>query len=127
MEKSTFITLSAVGLTLFVVIIGTLGIKLQDRDRITEKTVGTYATGNFSDSKYIVLDMEGKAYHYKQYDMMFKGTYEDLEDTVYIENEEEKHALVHVDQKLYMYEEGDDEVICYEKITDTPTFMNVNP
>ena len=93
---------------------------------------GTYCTntepGGTEKNDYVVLRMDGKTYdRYQQLGKVASGTYKLFEDGIYSFRGEGKKKgegyLVLREKNLYVLQ--DDRIVKYEKISDTPSYINV--
>lgn len=90
-------------------------------------TVGTYCTNNMMlDGEYLVLDREGMYCRYVQFGGIFeRGTYaEDGQRQYALSSDEGEHtSVLIVDDTAYLFSGGG--LTAYSKISDVPTFINV--
>lgn len=98
---------------------------------ITEIT-GTYITADnqLEDAEYLVLKSDGTYLHYKQYKVLQEGTYETDEYIKYrckLYNNESCFGQILADADgIYLIDEKEDH-LRFEKISETPTYINIAP
>lgn len=88
-------------------------------------TTGTYMYGQqIADPSYIVLTEDGNYYNYKQFEMLDEDRYSIDESGIVTLQDSEQKIIICVEDKLYCIESGN--TFVYEKVSDSPTFINVN-
>lgn len=98
---------------------------------ITEIT-GTYITADnqLEDAEYLVLKSDGTYLHYKQYKVLHEGTYETDEYIQYrykLYNNESCFGQILADADgIYLIDEKEDH-LRFEKISETPAYINIAP
>lgn len=86
---------------------------------------GTYMYGQqVADPSYIVLTEDGNYYNYKQFEMLDEDQYSIDESGIVTLQDSEQETIICVEDKLYYIES--DNTLVYEKVSDSPTFINVN-
>ena len=98
---------------------------------ITEIT-GTYITADnqLEDAEYLALRSDGTYLHYKQYKVLHEGTYETDEYIQYrykLYNNESCFGQILADADgIYLIDEKEDH-LRFEKISETPAYINIAP
>ena len=98
---------------------------------ITEIT-GTYITADnqLENAEYLVLKSDGTYLHYRQYKVLHEGTYETDEYIQYrykLYNNESCFGQILTDADgIYLINEKEDH-LRFEKISETPTYINIAP
>ena len=98
---------------------------------ITEIT-GTYITADnqLEDAEYLALRSDGTYLHYKQYKVLHEGTYETDEYIQYrykLYNNESCFGQILADADgIYLISEKEDH-LRFEKISETPAYINIAP
>ncbi len=92
---------------------------------------GTYATspGAPGGGEYLVFDSDGQFWHYRQFEMLDRGTYAaaDREKQIYELNGEagRDYSVVCTAEGVYFFRPDENQVGYFEKMSDVPTFINV--
>lgn len=87
---------------------------------------GTYQNENILDPEYFVFS-EGEFYRYKQFQLLDKGTYEKIYDNVYIlKSSHIDEYIVYSNEKFHFYDRDKNHIMLYSKISNIPTFINVD-
>lgn len=98
-----------------------------DQPASAHHTVGTYCTNSMMlDGEYLVFDQEGRYCRYVQFGGIFeRGTYaEDGQGQYALSSDEGEHtSVLIVDDTAYLFSGGG--LTAYPKMSDVPTFINV--
>lgn len=91
--------------------------------------VGTYCTGDEkNDGEYLAFQNDETYIHYKQFNVLSKGTYIKEENNIYTLKTDEQlneYQIVFSDGVVYCC--GSNSIIkVYKKISDTPVLININ-
>lgn len=87
---------------------------------------GTYQNENMLDPEYFVFS-DGEFYRYKQFQLLDKGTYENIYDNVYIiKSHNIDEYIVYSNDEFHFYDRANDYVIKYSKISNVPTYINID-
>ncbi len=88
---------------------------------------------NGPNTQYFVFDREGKFYKYKQLGVLEKGTYKNTHDDVYLISLKDEngdninyHIVYNTSEHLYFYDNKEDDIFKFSRISDIPTFLNVH-
>ncbi|WP_053957328.1 hypothetical protein [Inediibacterium massiliense] len=69
----------------------------------------------------------GKFYRYRQFELMEKGTYENIDDHVYIlKGDHIDECIIYTNERFYFYDRKENDVIKFLKVSDVPTFINIH-
>lgn len=86
-----------------------------------------------SNAQYFVFDGEGKFYKYKQLGVLEKGTYKNTHDDVYLITLKDEngdninyHIVYNTSEHLYFYDNKEDDIFKFSRISDIPAFFNVH-
>lgn len=112
---------------LFVSIFFNIKLKSQlDRFTTIRNIRGTYKNENVPDPEYFVFS-DGEFYRYKQFQLLDKGTYENIYDNVYIiKSDNIDEYIIYSNDKFHFYDRNNDYVIKYSKISNVPTYINID-
>ena len=89
--------------------------------------IGTFM--RFTDKnerEYIVLDQDGNAWKYKQENMLDKGVYGEEDGIITIEGDDSTSVGVYANYAIYLFDQTNNEVLTYKKISNAAVFVNVN-
>lgn len=120
------LTAGAIAVLLYVVI--AQGVQIRELKKLTEmKIEGTYATSNFpgAESEYIVLKGDNVCSSYMQLEPVEDGTYKLEGRTITMEFPDVTLCAVHADGQLYVFSQEDTSVLTFQKLSDTPVYVNV--
>jgi hypothetical protein len=79
-----------------------------------------------SNTQYFVF-RKGKFYRYIQFDIMEEGTYKNIHDNVYIlKGDNIDDYIIYTNESFYFYDRKENDVFKFLKISDVPTFINVD-
>lgn len=88
--------------------------------------IGTYQYGNTFDPEYFVFS-EGEFYRYKQFQLLDKGTYENIYDNVYIlKSDNIDEYIIYSNEGFHFYDRKRNNILLYSKISNVPTFVNID-
>jgi len=101
-----------------------------DRFLLTSNIWGTYRVENSGgpnpDAEYFVFTYNNSYYKYKQFEVLDKGTFENIYDNVYIlKSENTDEYIVYSDKRFHFYDRERNTVIPFTKISDNPLFINI--
>lgn len=89
--------------------------------------VGTYTTfnGPGGGGEYIVLEQDGICASYTQFGAVARGTYQEGENIISMRFPDRTVDAVYADGQLYLFSPEGSSVFRLEKVSDTPTYINV--
>ena len=112
---------------LFLSIIYNIKLKTQLNEFLIKQNIeGTFImVEDGYESEYFVFE-RGNFYRYKQFELLDNGMYENYYDDIYIlESNNERKYIIFNSKKLYFYDSEQNSVLLYSKISNTPTFINI--
>lgn len=85
---------------------------------------GTFRDDNFPEYEYVVIDEDDHYLQYKDGEIIAEGTVTSVDEIIYVEADDRIICAVYLDYKMYVF--IDDEVRVFEKISDTPIYVNID-
>lgn len=116
-------------LVISLIINAVLSMNLLDQNK-PKSIIGTYCTGTGQNKndKYIVFQQDGSYTSYMQFQLIEEGNYEITDNNSYLlqpsENSEGKHVIYN-EQNFVYYIDSQSNITIYDKISSTPTFINI--
>lgn len=126
-----YILKNSITIVLFILLLVSIfyNIKLKNQldGFITIRNIrGTYQNENVLDPEYFVFS-DGEFYRYKQFQLLDNGTYENIYDNVYImKSDNIDEYIIYSNDKFHFYDRKNDFVTKYTKISNVPTYINID-
>lgn len=98
-----------------------------DNRGLVDNMIGTFCDDNFPDHEYVVIDQENNYLQYIQNEKIAEGRAAAEGEIIYIENDSRRICAIYKDFKIYVFDEEQDEIKIFEKISNVPTYINIEP
>lgn len=94
-----------------------------------DSIIGTYCAGDEKENgEYLTFKSDETYIHYKQFNVLSKGTYMQEENNVYTlktDKQLNENQIIFLNDVIY-YNNADNIIEVYKKISDTPVLININ-
>lgn len=125
--KNKVITITFIALFIISLVGNTVQLY---KNKKNNNIIGTYSTNDESapvDQEYFVFTESGEYYRYVQFKMLEQGNFDTDQANIYrLHNTDDSNItkIVHINNLLYYF--STDDVVIYSKISNEPTFLNLN-
>ena len=92
--------------------------------KVSDTMLGTFRDDDFPGYEYVVIDTDDHYMQYREGEIIAEGPVTSAEEIIYVENDGQRICAVYSDYKIYVF--IDDEIRIFEKISDTPTYVNID-
>lgn len=124
-RKSTYFWIMLIFLGIFL---GIILFQAYTINNLTpeENIVGTYMAGNLGDAEYITLEQDGDCAAYVQLGHVKWGTYSKEDEVISMTFSDGIVSAVYMNESIYTFSERGQSIVKFQKISDIPTYTNVN-
>lgn len=91
--------------------------------RISDTMSGTFRNEDFPNYEYVVID-DNHYLQYKEDEIIAEGTVTSVDEIIYVKYNNLTICAVYSDYKLYVFHS--DEIQVFEKMSDIPTYINID-
>lgn len=125
-KKSLYFGITLILLAIFLGIILFQVYTISKLSASEENVVGTYTTGGEEEAEYITLEQSGDCAVYTQLGNIKWGTYSKENEVISMTFSDGTVYAVHINEHIYTFSENSQSIVKFQKISDTPTYINVN-